>query len=570
MAMEQYRSRRHGSKKSFHGRYGTIDPARTVAGRSARHVANPRRKERAQYVSKRARHQRGGRGPGRPLTREGRLLQLSLIAAAALGVALAAFLMTRPAAAIITASPADAMILFDGSVVGTGTLEVADLEPGMYEVQVERAGFEPVSVSAELKRGRKAKLTYDLKALPQRVSVVTHPEGAQISISSASGDVLSGAGPYDADVLSGPITLSIEMDGYNTFTREYFVDAPLALEYYLDPEGQVLHGIGLITTLGAPKGVSVTHDGSEAWTSILDGPPSIQIFNPRTGELLGGVDIGEHGAVEVIFNKAGTLAYTSQMETAKCFEIDVKTRQVIREFDTNSAWTKWVELSPDEKTLYASNWSGDDVSIIDLETGALVKRLGVSNTPRGMYATDDAKYLYVAGFDSGDLERFDLTTFTREVLFTEGGALRHIVADEKTKRLFISDMANDVIWVHDMVTGATTKFVDVDEKPNTIDLTPDGKMLFVSCRGENNEKSYYIPGPEWGSILVFDTATGAPLDALIAGNQPTALDVSDDGKLLIFSDFLDNRLRVYEIPVYETFTKAGGGRYDEHFAEIAK
>ena len=42
--------------------------------------------------------------------------------------------------------------------------------------------------------------------------------------------------------------------------------------------------------------------------------------------MLGGVDIGEHGAVEVIFNKAGTLAYTSQMETAKCFEIDVKTR----------------------------------------------------------------------------------------------------------------------------------------------------------------------------------------------------------------------------------------------------
>ena len=210
------------------------------------------------------------------------------------------------------------------------------------------------------------------------------------------------------------------------------------------------------------------------------------------------------------------------------------------------------------------------MSIIDLATGKLVKRISVSNTPRGMYATDDGKWLYVAGFDSGDLERIDLATYTKEVLFTEGGALRHIVADEKNGRLFISDMSQDLIWVHDMKTGATTKFVDVDEKPNTIDLTPDGTMLFVSCRGENNEKSYYIPGPEWGSILVFDAATGAPLDALIAGNQPTALDVSDDGKLLIFSDFLDNRLRVYEIPPYETFAEAGGGRYEEHFAEIAK
>jgi len=121
-----------------------------------------------------------------------------------------------------------------------------------------------------------------------------------------------------------------------------------------------------------------------------------------------------------------------------------------------------------------------------------------------------------------------------------------------------------------MATGSTKKFVETDEKPNTIDLTPDGKMLFVSCRGENNEQTYYLPGPEWGSILVFDTADGRPLDALIAGNQPTALDVSDDGSLLVFSDFLDNRLRVYEIPDYEVFAAADGGRYEEHFAEIAK
>lgn len=568
--VEEYRSLKRGRSKSFHGRYGTIDPARTVAGRNARRVANPQRAERAQYVSARGHRQRGGRGPRRGLSRNAQLVRLGLIVAAVAAIALTAFLLTRPATAVITAAPDDSMILFDGSVVGTGTLEVEDLEPGTYSVQVERAGYEPVSVSAELKRGRKTKLDYDLAPLPQAITIVTHPEGAKVTLAPADAEPLTGTAPFSAEVLSGAATLTIEMDGYNTFTREYFIDEPLSLEYYLDPEGQVLHGLGLITTLGAPKGVSVTHDGSEAWTSILDGPPSIQIFDPRTGEQLGGVDIGEHGAVEVIFNKAGTLAYTSQMETARCFEIDVKTRRVLREFDTQSAWTKWVELSPDEGTLYASNWSGDDVSVIDLATGTLVKRIGVSNTPRGMYATDDGARLYVAGFDSGDLEVIDLTTWTRTTLFSDGGALRHIVADETTGRLFISDMNKDIIWVHDMNAGTTTKFLDVDEKPNTIDLTPDGKMLFVSCRGENNAKSYYLPGPEWGSILVFDTTNGQPLDALIAGNQPTALDVSDDGKLLIFSDFLDNRLRVYEIPPYETFAKAGGGRYEEHFAEIAK
>jgi hypothetical protein len=92
----------------------------------------------------------------------------------------------------------------------------------------------------------------------------------------------------------------------------------------------------------------------------------------------------------------------------------------------------------------------------------------------------------------------------------------------------------------------------------------------VSCRGANNPESYYIPGPEWGSILVFDTTTGKGLDAVIAGNQPTALDVSDNGRLLVFSDFLDNRRRVYAIPLYEEFTDGGGGRFEARLAEIRK
>ena len=55
------------------------------------------------------------------------------------------------------------------------------------------------------------------------------------------------------------------------------------------------------------------------------------------------------------------------------------------------------------------------------------------------------------------------------------------------------------------------------------------------------------PGPEWGTVAVIDTASGAYLDALIGGNQPTGLDVSSDGTMLVYSDFLDNRVTVYRL-----------------------
>jgi hypothetical protein len=48
------------------------------------------------------------------------------------------------------------------------------------------------------------------------------------------------------------------------------------------------------------------------------------------------------------------------------------------------------------------------------------------------------------------------------------------------------------------------------------------------------------------------------------------LTATDDGKLLVFSDFLDNRLRVYEIPPYKEFANGGGGRFEARLAEIRK
>lgn len=490
-----------------------------------------------------------------------------LVAAAAFGV----WLYFQPVSAQIQAVPADAAITLAGTS-GEGTLTVQDLAPGEYELKVERTGFAPVVRMLKVGRFRGVSEEVALEPLPQQVAVrCLTPSGATVTL-EAGGQSHSGDGTVTQTVPAGLARIIVTKDGFNTFTRQMFVDATSSVVMHLDPEGQLVHTLGMIECAGAPKGVALTPDGSQAWTTILNAQPSIEIVDPRTGRDLGGINLGKDGAVEIVFNKAGTRAYASQMETARVFEIDVKTRKVLREFQTRSPynWTKVIALSPDERTLYASNWSGNSVSFFDLETGELTDEIGVAKAPRGLYPTEDGKTLWVASFDTGKLERLDLETGEREEVFTSrGGALRHTIADEKTGRLFTSDMSRDCVWVTDMKTGATKKFVDTDAKPNTIELSPDGRVLFVSCRGENGP-SYYAPGPEWGSILLLDAVTGEPLDAIVGGNQCTALDVSDDGTLLVFSDFLDDRLRVYEVPTYETLAKGGGGRWKQHFAELKK
>jgi YVTN family beta-propeller protein len=404
---------------------------------------------------------------------------------------------------------------------------------------------------------------------PQQFEIVTHPEGAAVEITTSAGTTHTGKTPFSGMVEGGPIEVSISHDGFNTLTEQVVLDRDLAVEWWLDPAGLLHHKVREFSTGAAPKQVAFSPDGRQLWTSLLGGT-GLDVFNPLTGERLAQIDLGEHGAVEVIFTEDGSTVFASQMESASVFEIDVQTFAVRRQMPTGGSWSKVMALSPDESTLYVSNWSSNDVSEIDLATGEVRRLLPTVATPRGLYPTVDGERLYVAGFENGDLERINLADGTSETLMTTGGALRHLVGDDEAGLLFANDMATNEVFVLDLNSEAIRKLADTNNKPNTTDLTADAKILYVSNRGANNPQSYYIPGPEWGSVLAIDTRSGTILDGIVGGNQTTALDVSDDGQYLAFSDFLDDRIQVFAIPSSDALINGGGGRAQTHLAELAK
>jgi DNA-binding beta-propeller fold protein YncE len=460
-------------------------------------------------------------------------------------------------------NPGDALIVLNASIPATesGSFVRDAVEPGVHRFTVSRTGFETRTLDIDARRFRGANRRVDLTALPVHFSLSASPANASIRVSRQGSELAAEQGSLSTTIPAGEVTLLITAPGRNDYERTLFLDTATSLEVRLDPEGQLVHGLSLIACAGAPKAVALTPDGTEAWATILNGPPSIEIFDPRSGARSGEVDLGTHGAVEIVFSADGTRAYASQMETARVFEIDVRSRRTLRAFDTQSAWTKVVALAADGTTLYAANWSGDDVSEIDLASGRLLRRIPVADTPRGLWPSADGTTLWVASFGTGDLERVDLNSGKVSRVFKNpGGALRHLVADETRGVLFASDMAKDCVWATDMRSGMTRRFATVGHKPNTIDLSPDGRILFVSNRGANNPVSYYLPGPEWGSVLLLDARTGRTLDGIVGGNQCTALDVSGDGRTLVFSDFLDDRLRVYEVPPHGQLAAGEGGR----------
>ncbi len=476
---------------------------------------------------------------------------------------------SQPARVEITSAPGDALIELAGVEQATGEL-VTTAPAGEYTLTVTRPGFAEHSESVELKANKLFGKQINLKPNTYSFSLQSDPEGADYEITLPDGSKRNGELPFVESLSAGQMQVKLTLEGYQDLAREFFLDQDSDQIWRLDQPDQLLLSQRTIGPVPSPKGVDFSPNGSEIWvTSLMNPKAGVFVFNAKTGEQIKSINLNDQGGVEVIFSPDGSKAYVSQMESGTIYEIDAENYEILRELTTDSTWCKVMEFSPDGNYLYVANWSGNNVSKIYLKSGE-VELIPTVGTPRGLYATADGRYLYVAGFDKGEIEKINLDDGSSEILLTTGGAMRHFVADEDRNILFASDMADNSIFKIDLTTDEVTKFATTDNNPNTIALTPDGKVLFVSNRGVNAAESYYVPGPEWGSIQVFDTTTGEMLDAVVGGNQPTALAVSKDGRYLVYSNFLDADLELYEIPSYEELVTGDGGRSEVYKKELIK
>ena len=385
---------------------------------------------------------------------------------------------------------------------------------------------------------------------------------ATLTVSSAA-SVQTAAGPRLPGAAHPPTSLAPPSASLATPT-------PGDLPPWPVPANGQLHRKAAETRTGPnPKQVAFTPDGAELWVPLL-GAVGIDVYRVPTLERIARIPLGTKGGVEVIFNRSGTRAYVSQMHTATVYEIDRVAKRVLRILPTKGTWTKVLALSPDEMTLYAANWVSNDISVIDLATATVTRKIPTVRTPRGLVVMPSGTELYAAGFEDGNVVRIDLATGTQTELIKTGGAMRHLTLDETANVLYADDMGRDNVVSFDLTKGTHRLLSRTDSHPNTIALSPSKRFLYVSNRGQNSGDGYYLPGPNWGSVLVIDTTTGAVVDALIGGNQTTGLDVSPDGRYLAFTDFLDGQLQLYEIPPEPVLVASTGLRATTYKAELVK
>jgi YVTN family beta-propeller protein len=148
---------------------------------------------------------------------------------------------------------------------------------------------------------------------------------------------------------------------------------------------------------------------------------------------------------------------------------------------------KYVQASPDGKTVLVTNWCSYDLSVIDTATMKQVARIPIGRYPRGIAITPDSTRAYIAVMGGGAIKTVDLAAIARgergskvtSTLSEPGRAPRHLNLSPDAKTLYVTLNGEGTIAKINTRTGKVRDTVRTGQAPRSSVLSPDGTALFV-------------------------------------------------------------------------------------------
>jgi len=262
---------------------------------------------------------------------------------------------------------------------------------------------------------------------------------------------------------------------------------------------------------GSPRGIGVTADGSMLISANRDGG-DIALIDRKTGKLLKRIPIGENPEFVRV---RGDYAFVSfepaavggpppapgseeakklqqqreedDEEPARIAVVDLKKGEKIREIEGGME-TEGIEFSADGKNIIVTNEADENLSVHDIETGKLVKKIDTrkhGNRPRGIKMQPGGKS-YAATLEYGNKlvildDKFNITK-----VVSTGEVPYGLMFDRSGERLFVALAKGKALQVFDTKTWKPIKSIPVGDRCWHFTYTPDDSHILVAC-GRSND-----------------------------------------------------------------------------------
>ncbi|HEY1939297.1 MAG TPA: hypothetical protein VGJ33_15305 [Candidatus Angelobacter sp.] len=208
------------------------------------------------------------------------------------------------------------------------------------------------------------------------------------------------------------------------------------------------------------------------------------------------------------------LLFSTHLGAGLLYVIDLKTNKLIKTF-ADLPGIEGVEIAPDVKKAYTSNWLENKIGVIDLEQMKLIKKIPTGSKPDGIAYAPEFHKIYV----SDERARAEAVVDTnKDAIVTnlhfasETGNPRY---DPVSKRLYVNLQNKNVIAEIDPATDKEIAEYPVGKCRGNhgMALDTEHRLAFLSCeendlmtvfRLDTHEPIAYFPQAKGGDVIAYD------------------------------------------------------------------
>ena len=172
-----------------------------------------------------------------------------------------------------------------------------------------------------------------------------------------------------------------------------------------------------------------------------------------------------------------------------------------------------------ELRVFVTNEKSDDVTVIQADTGTVLKTLAVGQRPRGVTASADGKRVYVANSNSDSLSIIDAAGLIVIGTLPAGRDPEGLTFNRDGTLLYVVNENDSAVTVIDVASAKNVKKIEVGTEPETAVLSPDGRWVAVSNETSND-------------IHLIDTAAQAVAKKISVPKNPRGMRFTADSRRL--------------------------------------
>jgi YVTN family beta-propeller protein len=286
----------------------------------------------------------------------------------------------------------------------------------------------------------------------------------------------------------------------------------------------------------------------------------LQVFDPDSGKLLGGVRTGR-GPHEVIATPDGRYAFVGDFESVDntVTKIDLHEYERVQAIKLDPFYGPHdLAITRDGKRLFVTAEKTRTIIEIDPETGELLMNYNtLSLMTHKLVLSPDEEFIFATNNAHNNLSVIDLVRGEHERYIRCGKGAEALDITPDGKFLWVANRIGQSISILDVAERKNIETVPCPGYPMRLRITPDGKQALVTMGTR-------------GVLAVIDVASREEVGAVETGELPLGLAIQPDGKRAFVSNAKDNTVSVIDLGALEVLRVLKTAKAPDGLAYVAK